>query len=299
MARILPGQDDVSFFKPDVLQGRVVLVTGGGSGIGFEIAAQFGKFGAKVAIMGRRQAFLEDALTKLADMGVNALGVAGDIRKPEDCAAAVQKTVDAFGSLDVLVNSAAGNFLSVAEQLSPSGFKTIMDINALGTFTMTRAAFESLRASKFGGVVTSITSTRHYAAAWWQVTGAAKAAIDAFTRNLALEWGEYGIRCNCIAPGPTEGTPGMAKLSGGRGAKDMKFPDVPLGRAGTKAELASTAIFLCLNTYITGQVLVVDGGNWFGKPPSIPREMVSKVSRGVERGSRDMGAGAVQPGSKL
>lgn len=301
MARILPGQDDISFFKPDVLQGRVVLITGGGSGIGFEIASQFGKFGAKgVVIMGRRQQFLDDAVKILEGHGVKAQSAAGDIRKPEDCAAAVKKAVDTFGSLDILVNCAAGNFLAVAEELSPGGFKTVMDIDALGTFNMAHAAFEPLKASKFGGVITSITATLHYTSTWWQTAPvAAKAAIDAFTRNLALEWGGYGIRCNCIAPGPIEDTPGMEKLSGGKAAKGVTFPGIPLSRAGTKAEIASTAMFLCLNTYITGQIIVVDGGEWFSKPQSMPREMVSRISRGVEKGSRDMGAGAQQPGSKL
>jgi len=295
------SQDKISFFKPDVLQGRVALITGGGSGIGFEIASQFGKFGAKgVVIMGRRQHFLDDAVKELEAHGVKAQGVAGDIRKPEDCAAAVKRAVDTFGSLDVLVNAAAGNFLAVAEQLSPGGFKTVMDIDALGTFNMAHAAFEPLKASQFGGVITNITATLHYTSTWWQTAPvAAKAAIDAFTRNLALEWGGYGIRCNCIAPGPIEDTPGMEKLSGGKAAKGMTFPNIPLSRAGTKAEIASTAMFLCLNTYITGQIIVVDGGEWFGKPQSMPREMVSRISRGVEKGSRDMGPGSQQPGSKL
>lgn len=299
--RVLPGQDVISFFKPDVLQGRVVLITGGGSGIGFEIATQFGKFGAKgVVIMGRRQKFLEEGVQTLRAAGIKAECAAGDIRKPEDCAAAVKKAVDSFGSLDVLVNSAAGNFLAVAEQLSPGGFKTVMDIDALGTFNMANAAFEPLKASKFGGVITSITATLHYTSTWWQTAPvAAKAAIDAMTRNLALEWGEYGIRCNCIAPGPIEDTPGMEKLSGGAATKGVTFPTIPLSRAGTKAEIASTAMFLCLNTYITGQIIVVDGGEWFGKYPGMPREMVARISRGVEKGSREMGPGSQQPGSKL
>mmetsp|Transcript_105596 Transcript_105596/g.268226 ORF Transcript_105596/g.268226 Transcript_105596/m.268226 type:complete len:294 (-) Transcript_105596:67-948(-) len=291
----------ISYYKPEALEGRVALITGGGSGIGFEIARQLGLHGAKgVVIMGRRQKFLEEAAALLAKEGIRVEAVAGDIRKPEDCKAAVAKALSAFGSLDILVNSAAGNFLAASEQLSSNGFKTVMEIDTLGMFNMTSAAFSSLKESKFGGVVTSITATLHFTATWYQVAPvAAKAAIEALTRTIAMEWGEYGIRCNCVAPGPIEGTPGMEKLSGGKAA-EMTWPGIPLQRAGKKAEIASACIFLCLNKYITGHSMVVDGGEWFGKVQSMPREMVTKISRGVETGSRNMGPGsATPPSSKL
>jgi len=277
-------------------------VTGGGSGIGFEIAQQFGKHGAAgVMIMGRRKQFLDDAVRLLEAGGIKAAACVGDVRRPEDCDAAVKETVKAFGSLDVLVNCAAGNFLAAAEELSPNGFKTVMEIDTQGTFNMTHFAFPALKASKFGGVVTSITATLHYTATWFQSAPvAAKAAIDVLMRNLALEWGEFGIRCNTIAPGPIEETPGLEKLSGGAaGRGTMEFPGIPLRRAGTKAEIASACIYLCLNEYITGHSLVVDGGDWFGKAAFMPREMVSRISRSVERGSREMGPGAGTPPSKL
>uniref|UniRef100_A0A6M5KDP4 2,4-dienoyl-CoA reductase [(3E)-enoyl-CoA-producing] n=1 Tax=Gambierdiscus pacificus TaxID=439314 RepID=A0A6M5KDP4_9DINO len=292
----------LSYFRPDVLQGRVALVTGGGSGIGFEIARQFGRHGAAgILIMGRRQNFLDAAVKLLQEEGIRAAACAGDIRRPEDCDRAVKATVEAFGALDILVNSAAGNFLAAAEELSPNGFKTVMEIDTLGTYNMAHFAFEPLRASKFGGVITSITATLHYSATWYQTApSAAKAAIDVLMRSLALEWGEYGIRCNSVAPGPIEDTPGMEKLSGGRASRgQMSFPGIPARRAGTKAEVASACVFLCLNEYITGQILVVDGGEWFGKVQFMPREVVSRLSRQVEKGSRDMGPGTAKPASKL
>merc|ERR1712066_470609 len=138
-------------------------------------------------------------------------------------------TVRELGSLDILINCAAGNFLAPAEQLSPNGFKTMIDIDTLGVFNMSHVAFEHLKASKFGGVITNITATLHYTAAWYQTAPvAAKAAIDAMTRNLALEWADYGIRCNCIAPGPIAETPGLEKLSGGQSDMDFSHTGLPL-----------------------------------------------------------------------
>jgi len=283
-------QRNLSYFRPDALSGRVALVTGGGSGIGFEIARQFGLHGAKgVVLMGRRQKFLDESVKLLSTEGVKASTACGDIRKPEDCAAAVARACEEFGSLDILVNCAAGNFLAPAEQLSPNGFKTVIDIDLLGAFNMTHAAFEALKASQFGGVITSITATLHYTATWYQTAPvAAKAAIDAMTKNIALEWGDFGIRCNTVAPGPVEDTPGIEKLSGGQW-RNLTWEGIPLRRASTKAEVASACVYLCLNEIITGHNMVVDGGQWFGKPAYIPRDSVARVSRGVEKGSRDMG----------
>eukprot|EP00415_Alexandrium_ostenfeldii_P004714 UN4714 len=161
---------------------------------------------------------------------------------------------------------------------------------------MAHFAFEPLRQSKYGGVITSITACLHYTATWYQTAPvAAKAAIDVMMRNMSLEWGEFGIRCNTVAPGPIEDTPGMEKLSGGAASRgQMQFPTVPVRRAGTKAEIASACVYLCLNEYITGHSLVVDGGEWFGKAAYMPREAVARISRSIEKGSRQMG-----PASKL
>lgn len=273
------------------MEGRVALITGGGSGIGFEVAKQLALHGCKgVLLMGRRKAFLEEAVELLAKQNISAACFAGDVRSAADCDGAVQKALESYGALDILVNAAAGNFLAAAEEISSNGFKAVMEIDTLGTFNMCRAAFSALKESAFGGVVTSITATLHYTATWYQTApAAAKAAIDAMTRNLALEWGEFGIRCNCVAPGPIADTPGLEKLSGGK-ADQISWDHIPVRRAGTKAEIASACIYLSLNRYITGQILPVDGGEWFGKKPMMPREMVSKISRGVEKQSRSMGA---------
>ena len=160
---------------------------------------------------------------------------------------------------------------------------------------MSSAAFGPLRESGRGCVV-NITATLHYTATWWQSAAcAAKSAIDSLTRSLALEWGAYNIRVNGIAPGPIADTPGMTKLSGGQSADELDRAmrrAVPLGRPGTKDEIGNAAIFLLTNPYVSGTDVVVDGGNWLMTPWGIPREMVKKISKGVEKKSRAMGPAA-------
>lgn len=286
-----------SYFHDNVLKGKVALITGGGSGIGFEIAMQFGLHGAAgVVIMGRRENMLQEAVSLMEAKGVAAAYVQGDVREADSCVAAVDAAVTKFGRLDILVNSAAGNFLSSLESLTPKGFRTVMEIDTMGVFNMCSAALAPLKESGAGNIL-NITATLHYGATWWQGhPSAAKAAIDSMTRSMALEWGEYNVRVNGIAPGPIADTPGMTKLSGGAdGAmvEKMMANSVPLGRQGTKMEIATSAIFLIMNEYITGQDLIVDGGNWLMKgPPSPPRDMVEAIAKGVEKQSRAMGPGS-------
>jgi peroxisomal 2,4-dienoyl-CoA reductase len=176
-----------SVFSNTVLEGRVALITGGGSGIGLEIATQFGKHGAKVAIMGRRQKVLDAAVSYLESHGVEAIGLQGDVRKKDDASRVVNTVVEQFGKLDILVNGAAGNFLVAAEDLSPNGFKTVMDIDALGTFTMSNAALQYLKkggqgkSPLEGGVILNISTTFQYSAEWYQIhVTAAKVSLSVF-----------------------------------------------------------------------------------------------------------------------
>eukprot|EP00271_Cylindrocystis_brebissonii_P019499 TRINITY_DN5941_c0_g1_i1.p2 TRINITY_DN5941_c0_g1~~TRINITY_DN5941_c0_g1_i1.p2 ORF type:complete len:153 (+),score=28.15 TRINITY_DN5941_c0_g1_i1:145-603(+) len=127
-------------FRKDALQGMVVFITGGGSGIGLEISQQFGRHGAKIAIMGRREAILREAVSKLEAEGIEALFTQGDVRKKDDAVKAMEATMARFGRIDVLINGAAGNFLASAEDLSSNAFRTVLDIDAVGTFTMSLAA---------------------------------------------------------------------------------------------------------------------------------------------------------------
>lgn len=279
----------VSPFKSSCLSGRVALITGGGSGIGFGIAEELGKHGCAIVIMGRRENVLQKAASILESHGVRASYCKGDVRSETDARRAVDHAVRTFGGLDVLVNSAAGNFLCQASDLKPKGFRTVMEIDALGVWNMCHASFESLKRSG-RGVIINISATLHLGATWYQAHAcAAKAAIDSVTRSLGLEWGTYNIRTIGIAPGPIAGTPGVAKLA--PAAQKMVSKLVPLERMGETSEIGLAAVFLTSDAakYITGTTIIVDGGEWLFKPPPIPRDAVAALSKRVEAKSRAIG----------
>ena len=257
-------QSPVDVFRPGLLDGHVALVTGGGSGICRGIAHAYAKLGAKVCIVGRKQ----DVLDKTAsELGGSVFGASADVRQPDQIAAAIAACVARFGKLDTVVNGAAGNFLAPVAGLSPNGFKTVIDIDLLGTFNTTRAAFELLRASG-NALVLNISATLHYHGTPLQIhASAAKAGVDAVTRNLAVEWGRFGIRVCGIAPGPIAETEGMRRLAPGDIADKAKAA-IPAERFGSIDEIAAAAVYLRSRAaaYITGHVLVVDGGHCIATP---------------------------------
>jgi 2,4-dienoyl-CoA reductase [(3E)-enoyl-CoA-producing], peroxisomal len=259
-------------FRTDLLQGRSALITGGGTGICFGIARAFGQHGARVLIMGIGQQVMEDAAARLRADGISAVPFAGDVRDPEVAEAAIAKSVEAHGGLDILLNGAAGNFLCPTDALSPNGFKTVVDIDLDGTFNMVHAAFPALKASG-SGVILNITATLHYQGTPMQApVMAAKAGIEALGRNLAAEWGEHGIRVCAIAPGPVGDTEGARRLFPGDAAQRLA-EKVPLRRLGKIDDIVKAALFLVSDaaSYVTGAVLVVDGGQWLWKPPLVDR----------------------------
>uniref|UniRef100_UPI001CB8FC0B peroxisomal 2,4-dienoyl-CoA reductase [(3E)-enoyl-CoA-producing]-like n=1 Tax=Erigeron canadensis TaxID=72917 RepID=UPI001CB8FC0B len=278
-------------FKGAILKGKVGLLTGGGSGIGYEIAAELGKHGASIVIMGRRKHVLDSAVSALRSLGIDAIGVEGDVRKKEDTVRVVDATIKQFGKLDILVNAAAGNFLVPAEDLSPNGFRTVMDIDAVGTFTMCHVAFPYL---KKGGIIINISATLHLTATWYQIhASAAKAAVDSLTRSLALEWGtDYGIRVNGIAPGPIDDTTGASKLITEE-VNLKKQQDSALYRMGEKWDIAMAALYLASDAgkYVNGVTLVVDGGIWLSSPRHMSKDEVKQLSKTVEKRSRDAPVG--------
>mmetsp|Transcript_25451 Transcript_25451/g.83750 ORF Transcript_25451/g.83750 Transcript_25451/m.83750 type:complete len:301 (+) Transcript_25451:1-903(+) len=287
-------------FKPTVLEGEVALITGGASGIGLGITRELAKHGAAVVVMGRRGDVVQSCVAELTAEGLKAAGVPGDVRSPADAEKAVNTCIEKFGKLSILVNSAAGNFLSKAENLSTNAFKTVSDIDAVGTFNMSRASFAQLRSNR--GSIINITATLQYGATWYVMhASAAKAAVDSVTRSLALEWGMYGIRVNGIAPGPIRGTAGMTKLAPGLEEEMEKrvSQEIPLGRMGTVTDIAYAAVYLSSSAgaYVSGDTLVVDGAAWMYKKPIMPPEMVAAASRGIEKKSRAVGL--PDPKSKL
>jgi len=249
-------------FADDILQGKVAFVTGGGTGITGGVARAFARHGAKIAITSRKEENLIAQKQFIEENGGKCLATAADVRDFDAIQAAIAKTVVQFGRIDIVVNGAAGNFLCAADQLSPNGFGTVVDIDTKGTFNVCRAAFESLKESK--GQILNISATLHYLATPMQIhVSAAKAGVDAITRNLSVEWGPHGIRVNGIAPGPIEDTEGMKRLLP-EALKEKITKRIPLGRFGRIADIENAALFICSDaaSYINGVTLVVDGGQW-------------------------------------
>jgi peroxisomal 2,4-dienoyl-CoA reductase len=254
-------------FVDKVLDGRVALVTGGGTGITGGVARALSESGARVVLVSRKMEHLEPAAEAIRAAGGEALAVAADVRNMPEVEAAVAATLERFGKLDVVVNGAAGNFLCAAEELSPNGFGTVVDIDLKGTFNVCRASVAELKRTK--GSVLNISATLHYLGTPYQLhVSAAKAGVDALTRNLAVEWGRYGIRVNAIAPGPIEDTEGMSRLVPAE-VKEKLRRKIPLGRFGRIKDIEQAAVFLCSDaaSFINGVVLVVDGGQWLSANP--------------------------------
>jgi peroxisomal 2,4-dienoyl-CoA reductase len=256
-------------FRDGLLAGHVALITGGGTGICRGIAHAFARLGADVCIVGRRADVLATTASELsAATGRRVLAHAADVRDATAVADSIRHTIEEFGKLDTLVNGAAGNFLAPAAALSPNGFRAVVDIDLVGTFHASRAAFEALSASKHG-LVLNITATLHYHGTPLQLhASAAKAGVDAITRNLAVEWGRFGIRACGIAPGPIAETEGMRRLAPAGELADRARAAIPAGRFGAIGEIAAAAVFLRspAAAYITGHVLVVDGGHCIAAP---------------------------------
>jgi 2,4-dienoyl-CoA reductase [(3E)-enoyl-CoA-producing], peroxisomal len=266
-------------FADGILKGRVALVTGGGTGITGGVARALAEAGADVALVSRSLEHLEPAAKAINGIrdgnptvreGASshgsaigeALAVAADVRNADEVQRAIAATVEHFGKIDIVVNGAAGNFLCKAEELSANGFGTVVDIDLKGTFNVCRAAFDQLK--NHHGQILNISATLHYLGTPMQLhVSAAKAGVDALTRNLAVEWGRYGIRVNAIAPGPIEDTEGMKRLVP-EPIKEKLRQRVPLGRFGLIKDIEAAAVFLCSDaaSYINGTVLVVDGGHW-------------------------------------
>lgn len=249
-------------FAHNILQGKVAFVTGGGTGITGGIARAFSAHGAKIAITSRKEENLIAQKQFIEENGGECFAVAADVRDFAAVQNAIARTAEHFGKIDIVVNGAAGNFLCAADELSPNGFGTVVDIDTKGTFNVCRAAFDELKRSQ--GQILNISATLHYLATPMQIhVSAAKAGVDAITRNLSVEWGRHGIRVNGIAPGPIEDTEGMKRLLP-EALKEKITRKIPLGRFGRIADIENAALFLTSDAagYINGVTLVVDGGQW-------------------------------------
>ncbi len=252
-------------FTNDTLQGKTILITGGGSGLGLAMAKGFCRSGADIIICGRTAEKLEKASDEIRKVrkGSKVQGFPVDVRDHESVNLMFEKAADEFGNIDGLVNNAAGNFLSASEDLSPGGFKAIVDIVLHGTFNCTHAFGNYLINNKREGAILNIVTTyAEYGSAFVLPSACAKAGVLAMTKSLAHEWAEYGIRVNAIAPGPFQTKGAWARLVPDSMVEKMMVKQIPQKRLGQKEELANLAVFLMsdLAPYITGESVVIDGG---------------------------------------
>ncbi|PID33667.1 MAG: short-chain dehydrogenase [Thiotrichales bacterium] len=240
---------------------KTVFVAGGTSGINFGIAENFAAAGANVAVMSRSEDKVNTAVEKLQSHGVKALGFSADVRDYEAVEKALNETEKTFGKIDILISGAAGNFPALANDMSPNAFKSVVDIDLLGSYHVLRAAWPFLQ--KPGASVINISAPQAFVPMQLQShVCAAKAGVDMLTRVLAMEWGADKIRVNSIVPGPIQDTEGMARLAPSQTMVDAVKKSVPMQELGTTDDIANAAMFLSspIAHYISGVVLPVDGG---------------------------------------
>ncbi len=249
------------------LQGQVAIITGGGTGLGRAMALEFARLGAKLVLASRSPEHLWPTAAELRERGSEVLAVPTDVRDPEQVDRIVAQTKERFGGIDILVNNAAGNFLCKAEDLSPNGWRAVVDIVLNGAFFCSRAAGREMIAQGRGGNILNVLSTYAWTGGPGTVhSAAAKAGVLAMTRTLAVEWARHKIRVNAITPGAvqTEGA-SNALWSNPESARKL-LERIPVGRLGKPEEIACAASFLVspYAEYINGENLTLDGGAWLG-----------------------------------
>jgi peroxisomal 2,4-dienoyl-CoA reductase len=252
----------MNVFRDNLFSGKVALVTGGATGIGRGIAEALARHGASVAIASRNEENLQAAARQISEStGRSCLPVVADVRQPDAVGSAVNRVVAELGSLDLVINNAAGNFFCPSSKLSPNGFGTVIDIDAKGTWNVSRAAYDAWL-KDHGGQILNISATLHYGGTPGQAhVAAAKAAVDALTRTLAVEWGPQKIRVNAIAPGPIGDTEGVRRLLPGEAAEKLRAV-IPTRKLGSIDDIVNLALFVLSDAgaNVNGAILVCDGG---------------------------------------
>ncbi|WP_435920983.1 SDR family oxidoreductase [Paenibacillus sp. DYY-L-2] len=255
----------MNIFSERLLQDKVILITGGGTGLGRSMGSRFLQSGAKLAICGRREDVLRQTAEDLATDRYEVFYQTCDVRDPDQVRELVAAVEERYGRIDVLVNNAAGNFISPTERLSPRGVDAVLNIVLHGTFYMTLEVGKRWIDRRQSGTMLNIVTTYASTGSGYVVpSAAAKAGVLALTRSLAVEWAPYGIRQVAIAPGsfPTEGA--GARLSPTSELEERMLSRIPFGRTGTPDELANLAAFLISDAaaFINGEVVTIDGGEW-------------------------------------
>jgi len=253
------------------MKDKVIIVTGGSSGMGKAMATRFAADGAKVVITGRSLERLEEAKKDIEQEEGQVLCIDMDVRDPERVQYTVDETIKTFGKIDGLVNNAAGNFICAAEDLSYNGWDSVIDIVLNGTFYCSQAVGKEWIKSGHKGRILNIVATYSWTAGAGVIHSAsAKAGVLAMTRTLAVEWGsKYGITVNAIAPGPIDNTGGAKKLTLSEDARQQTLDSVPVGRMGQPEEIVGLARFLFSDeaAYINGDCITMDGGQWLNRNP--------------------------------
>jgi len=255
-----------TLFRPDLLKNKTILVTGGGTGLGKSMSLLFSKLGASVIVASRKMEVLEKTASEIESAtGNRVLPVELDVRHYRQIEAVIDKSCEAFGQIDILINNAAGNFLSPTEKLSYKAFDTVVDIVLKGSYYSTLAMGKYWIANKIPGTVLSIVTTYASTGSGYVVpSSVSKAGVLNLTRSLAAEWGKYNIRLNAIAPGPFPTKGAWERLVPDPSFEKMMVSRIPLKRVGKHEELANLAVYLVseFSGYITGEVVTIDGGEW-------------------------------------
>jgi NAD(P)-dependent dehydrogenase (short-subunit alcohol dehydrogenase family) len=262
-------QHTKGMLRDGALEGKTIIVTGGGTGLGRSMTEYFMKLGANVVICSRRMEVLEATARELtAATGGHILPVACDVRKPEEIENVISAAISQFGAVHVLVNNSAGNFISPTERLSYKAVDTVVDIVLRGSYYFTLALGKYWIENKIKGTVLNISTTYAWTGSGWVVPSAmAKAGVLAMTKSLAFEWADHGIRLNAIAPGPFPTKGAWDRLFPSELADKFSFEKrIPLGRVGDHQELANLAAYLVsdFSAFVTGEVITLDGGEVLG-----------------------------------
>ncbi|GLT02588.1 short-chain dehydrogenase [Sphingobium jiangsuense] len=253
-------------FIPNACAGKTVFIAGGSSGINLGIGLRFAELGANVSIISRDADRVAGAVGQLEEAGSGRMiGRSTDVRDYAAVEEALKATHDALGPIDVLVSGAAGNFLSPVVGLSANAFRTVVEIDLIGTFNVFRAAWDYI--ARPGASLLAITAAQGKRPVMFQAHAcAAKAGINLLTQTLAMEWGPAGVRVNAIAPGPIADTAGMSKLAASEAATAAIKGRIPLRDYGRKRDIADMAVFLSSDNapYVTGAIIDCDGGMILG-----------------------------------